>query len=160
MSVFGGILSKMFGTGDAAGKVVDNISSGIDKIWYTEEEKSDDRRQATREGNQVYMEWLRSTSGSRVARRFIAVTVTLVWCLQYVASMLVSCIAPWMTDPTTTTALMQTAEALTLNGEQGNAAFMIVLGFYFLGNKADGLFKAAVDKFTKKGLKSDVEKKP
>ena len=44
--MFGALVGKIFGTGDAAGKVVDNISNGIDKLWYTEEEKSEDKLQA------------------------------------------------------------------------------------------------------------------
>ncbi len=145
-----GFLKQMFGTGDAAEKVIDNISAGIDKIWYTDEEKSEDAAQAKREGNAVYMEWLKSTSGSRVARRFIAITVTLIWAAQYLVSLLLGMIAPWV-DLETSKALMESAKFLAQNGEQGNGAFMVILGFYFLGNKADEMFKSAVSKFTNKG---------
>lgn len=139
---------NIFGTSDAASKIVDNISSGIDKIWYTEEEKSEDVAQARREGNAVYMEWLRSTTGSRVARRFIAIIVTLIWASQYLASLLLGMIAPWV-EPEVAKSMMESAKFLSENGEQGNGAFMVILGFYFLGNKADMMFRSAVDKFTK-----------
>ena len=145
-----GFIGKLFGSDKAAASMIDNVSSGLDKLWYTEEEKSEDQAVAVKEGNEVYMEWLRSTSGSRIARRFIAIVVTIVWSLQYVASMAMNVAAPWVSDPKVVKAMMETADALSANGEQGNAAFMIVLGFYFLGNKGDALIKAAVGKFSKK----------
>ncbi|MCP4985585.1 MAG: hypothetical protein GY928_05780 [Colwellia sp.] len=145
-----GFLGKMFGTDKAAASVIDNVSNGLDKLWYTEEEKAGDKALAIKEGNQVYMEWLRSTSGSRLARRFIAVVVTITWALQYIMSLGMSMVAPWLEDPKVVEALMESSKALSENGEQGNAAFMVILGFYFLGNKADALIKGAVEKFKAK----------
>lgn len=145
-----GWIGKLFGSDKAATSLIDNISNGLDKLHYGDQEKAENRAEAVKEGNRVYMEWLSSTSGSRIARRFIAIVVTLIWAAQYAGSLLMACIAPWITDPHTTEALMQTSRVLQDNGEQGNAAFMIVLGFYFLGSKADRMFSAAVDKFSNK----------
>ena len=145
-----GWIGKLFGSDKAATSLIDNISNGLDKLHYGDQERAEDRAKAVREGNKVYMQWLQGTSGSRIARRFIAITVTLVWASQYVLSLFMSCLAPWMSDPKVTENLMSTSEVLQANGEQGNAAFMIVLGFYFLGNKADQMFEAAVNKFTSK----------
>lgn len=142
-------LGKLFGSDKAAASLIDNVSNGIDKLWYSDEEKSDDKAQALREGNQVYIEWLKSTSGSAIARRFIAIIVTLVWASQYVGSLLLSSIAPWIGDPLIVEAMMKSADVLQNNGEQGNAAFMVILSFYYLGNKGDALIQAAVGKFTK-----------
>lgn len=143
-------LGKLFGSDKAAESLINNISSGMDKIWYSEQEKAQDYQKAKSEANQVYMQWLQSTSGSSIARRFIAIVVTVVWAAQYVGSLLMASLAPWFTDTKTVEAMMETSAALSANGEQGNAAFMVVLGFYFLGNKADAMFEAAVNKFTKK----------
>lgn len=142
-------VGKLFGTDKAAASLIDNVSNGIDKIWYTDEEKSQDVIAAKKHANDVYMKWLEGTSGSRLARRFIAIAVTVVWVAQYVFSLALSAIAPW-TDPETTKLLMESANILSQNGQQGDGAFMVVLGFYFLGTKGDTLFKAAVDKFTNK----------
>jgi len=149
-------IGKLFGSDKAAKSLVDNLSSGIDKIWYTDQEKSEDKQSAIKEANQVYMQWLQSTSGSSIARRFIAIVVTIVWASQYVFSLVFSMLAPWMTDPEVVKNMMETSKALSQNGEQGNAAFMVVLGFYFLGNKADAMFTAAVEKMT--GNKSKISK--
>lgn len=145
-----GWVGKLFGTGDATSKMVDSISNGIDKIWYTEEEKAEDRAAAKREGNSVYMEWLRSTSGSRLARRYIAIMVTTTWTLQYIVALVLSCSVPWIETQATVEAINATIVSLKENGSQMDGAAMIVLGFYFLGNKADPLIEAAVGKFTGK----------
>ena len=144
-----GFIGKLLGSDKAASSLIDNVSKGIDKLYYSSEEKAEDKATALREGNQVYMEWLKATSGSALARRFIAIIVTLVWAAQYVGSLALSSLAPWMSDPLVVEAMMKSANVLQSNGEQGNAAFMIVLSFYYLGNKGDALIKAAVVKFTK-----------
>ncbi len=78
----------------------------------------------------------------------MAMVVTIVWAFQYIGSMILSAISPWVSSEVSLK-LLESANVLSSNGEQGNAAFMIVLGFYFLGNKADELISAAVGKFTK-----------
>jgi hypothetical protein len=143
-------IGKLLGSDKAAESLIDNVSKGIDKLYYSSEEQAEDKAVAVKEGNQVYIEWLKSTTGSALARRFIAITVTLVWALQYLGSLILSTLAPWMDDPDIIEAMMVSSEVLQNNGEQGNAAFMIVLSFYYLGNQGGALIQAAVDKFTKK----------
>lgn len=143
-------LGKLFGTDKAAASLVDNLSSGLDKLIYTDQEKSEDAQSAKREANQVYMQWLQSTSGSSISRRFIAIVVTIVWAAQYVGSLLMATLAPWFSDKQVVDAMMATSKALAENGDQGNAAFMCILGFYFLGNKADAMYDAAVAKMSGK----------
>lgn len=145
-------LGNMFGTASAAERVIDNVSKGIDKLWYTEEEKSEDRMKAVKEGNAVYMEWLRSTMGSRVARRFIAVVVTVLWALQWLASLILSVAAVWV-DPSLVDPMLASAEIVQTSGIEITGAMMVVLGFYFLGNKADGFIKVALEKFQGKDNK-------
>tara|TARA_B100001059_G_C17734553_1_gene528105 strand:+ start:368 stop:820 length:453 start_codon:yes stop_codon:yes gene_type:complete len=141
-----GWLGKLFGTDKAASSLIDNISRGLDKLHYSEQEKAEDRAQAVKEGNQVYMEWLKSTSGSRLARRYIAIIVTTVWVLQYIVSLVLGASTPWISDQVTVEAIHATITSLKNNGSQMDGAAMLILGFYFLGNKADALFDAAVDK--------------
>ena len=144
-----GFIGRLLGSDKAAASLIDNVSAGIDKLYYSSEEKAEDKAKALRDGNIVYMEWLKSTSGSAIARRFIAIVVTLVWAAQYVGSLALSAIAPWMTDEAVVEAMMKSSEVLQANGEQGNAAFMVILSFYYLGNKGDALIQAAVNKFSK-----------
>ncbi len=148
-------LGKLFGSDKAAEALIGNVSNGIDKLWYTEEEKAEDIREARIEGNKVYMRWLESTSGSRVARRFIAVVVTVIWAAQYAGSLLMACIAPWVSDPEVMKAVMETSRVLQENGQQGDAAFMVILAFYFaFGSSGDNLRAKAIEKFTNKSGKN------
>lgn len=147
-STIAGFVGKLFGSDTATTAFLDHVSSGVDKLYYSAEEKADDKAAAAKEANTAYIEWLKATSGSNLARRFIAVVVTLIWSSQYAFSMICSCIAPWV-DVDTARALMETAATLQANGDQGNAAFMAVLGFYMLGSHAAPMFEAATKMFTK-----------
>lgn len=148
-STIAGFVGKLFGSDTATTAFLDHVSSGVDKLYYSAEEKADDKAAAAKEANSAYISWLNATSGSNLARRFIAIVVTVVWASQYVLSMILSCIAPWVTSEATVKALMETSKLLQANGDQGNAAFMVVLGFYFLSNHAAPMFEAATKMFTK-----------
>ena len=43
-------IGKMFGSSKAGEKIIDGVTTGIDKLWYTDEEKAGDAAQAKREG--------------------------------------------------------------------------------------------------------------
>jgi hypothetical protein len=78
-----GLLSNVFGflTGgsSAAEKVVDGVTSGIDKLVFTEEEKADYRIK----GGELHLKMLEITNkestASSVARRMICVPIVWVW---------------------------------------------------------------------------------
>lgn len=69
------MLGWLFGGTDAANKTVDSISSGLDKLVYTDEEKGD----ASREGMKLWIKYQEATQPQNVARRIIAMTVGGVW---------------------------------------------------------------------------------
>ncbi len=79
-------LGKLFSSSGAGEAIVESVSSGIDKIWYTDEEKADAVATARREGYAVYMTWLQSTTGSRLARRWVALLVTGIWALEHITA--------------------------------------------------------------------------
>ena len=51
-------LGSLFGSAKAGEKIIDGVTSSIDKLWHTDEEKADDVAQARREGMTAYMAWL------------------------------------------------------------------------------------------------------
>lgn len=72
----GGFLGRLFGSGDNAGKTVDMIRDGLDKIILTAEE----RRDYEQKGAELYLEYLKTSSdGGHLARRLIGLAVTSVW---------------------------------------------------------------------------------
>lgn len=152
-NAIGGFFGKMLGTDKAAGKVVDSITKGIDKIWYTDEEKSEDKAQARREGQQVFMSWIESTSGSRVARRMIAMVVTFIWATQYFLAMALLAAVPWVDAPSTVEAMKASALSLHTSGEQIDGAMLFVLGYYFFADKSAAAVNAGVEMFKNKRSK-------
>lgn len=143
-------LGNLFGTAAAGEKLVDNISTGIDKIWYTDEEKANDFATARREGTAVYMEWLKSTSGSRLARRFIAFIVVGKWFITGLVALLIKSAIIWTADPAGISALTETASLMTAEVMNDKELVAIVLGFYFLGPAAVDGSKALLSKWASK----------
>lgn len=123
-------LGKLFGTDAAAGKVIDNISAGVDKMFYTEEEKAGDNAAARTEGFAVYMEWLRGTSGSRVARRCLALGTFAIWSIEHLTAVTMRVASVWAEDPGR---LDAAAVYLTDVATENNTLVGVVFAFYFGG---------------------------
>lgn len=144
MSWFG----KLFGTDKATASLIDNVSNGLDKLIYTDEEKAEDIAEARREGRAVVMEWLRSTSGSRIARRLIALVIVLPWTIQHLAAQVVAVAAIWSDDPDR----LEKTSKLLFEAAQGNNALVgVVLLFYFGGPAGIEMSKALVAKWVNRG---------
>lgn len=66
---------------DTVEKATDAVIRTGDAVWYTEEEKAQDRK--------YFLEWLvqfhAASSGSRLARRMIAISTSFVFLLQVIA---------------------------------------------------------------------------
>lgn len=142
-----GFLGRMFGSENAGKALIDNVSSGIDKMWYTDEEKAEDAAQAKREGMAVYMSWLESTSGSRIARRLIALMVTGIWVIEHLGSVGAGVAAVWADDPAK---LNETSRMLAEHATNNNTLVGVVLLFYFGGPAAIDASKGMIEKWTAK----------
>jgi hypothetical protein len=159
MSFFG----RLFGSSKAGEKLVSDLSSGVDKMFYTSEEKADDAAQARREGYAVYMEWLKSTTGSRIARRVIAFLITVPWAIAQGLSAILDAITPFVSGIETVKVLVDgviveklvmnsekwtlAADSLSENASQNNGLIGVVLLFYFGGPAAIDGVKGLVNKW-------------
>jgi len=142
-----GVLGSLFGTADAGKAIVEGVRNAADKLFYTDEEKAEDAAKARSEGFGVYMKWLESTSGSRLARRVIALMVTGVWFLEHLSSVVIGCYATVATD----SEKWQTVSTmLAKNATENNALVGVVLLFYFGGPAAIDGVKGLVDKWVNK----------
>ena len=139
-------LGKLFGTDKAAASLVDNLSTGLGKLVYTDQEKAEDVAKSVTEGRKVLIEWLRSTSGSNLARRLIALIVTGIWALQYVTSMLLLALVPWL--PEYSDRMRESALSLQVSGDAVSGAMMLVLGFYFAAPHLGTIVTEAVGRFS------------
>lgn len=132
---------RLFGSDKATETLIDNVSNGIDKIWYTEEEKAADKMQARREGQAVMMEWMRNSQGQNIARRLLALCITFAWLSMFLISVLLNVTAIWST-PEQATLIQQSAAIIKSAAEDITSAVMLILGFYFaapyMGKMAEG----------------------
>lgn len=85
-----GILSKLFGSKEHTSDVISMVRNAGDALVFTDEE----RAAANADYRQWYLQWLAATQPQTLARRFIAIAVTLLWC-----AMLIVAIVAWPLSP-------------------------------------------------------------
>ena len=136
-----GWLKALFPGPAAAETAITAAAKGIDKLFYTDEEKAEDRQQAKREAASMYIRWMEATSGQNRARRFIAIVVTLLWASTFACALILDVAAPWV-PAGSQEALRASSEALRGGAGDMSTPFMLVLGFYF-GQRMLDAFKGA-----------------
>ena len=130
---------NLFGSGDAIKSVVDNVASGLDKLVYTDEEKSDAAAKERTEARGMVVQWMQATQGQNLARRLISLAITAVWLGFYVLSALVYSASIFITDGTKAVELSQ---FLTSQSQGMNDAVMLILAFYFAAPHMGGIVEA------------------
>lgn len=145
---------RIFGSDKATEKLIDNVSSGLDKLWYTDEEKADDRAQARREGQTVMLEWMRNTQGQNLARRLIALSVTFMWLFMYFVSVIIDVSVIWVTDPDVAGRMVASSTALAQRSSDIVPAVMLILGFYFAAPHMGKIAETALIRFGQKNDKA------
>ena len=141
-------LGSLFGTQAAGARIVDGIAQAADKLIYTTEEKAEDAARARSEGFAVYTEWLKSTSGSRLARRMIALATVGTWVTEHLFSVALSVASVFAADPDQ---LQRASKILADNASDNNALVGVVLLFYFGGPVAMDGVKGLVNRWVNKG---------
>lgn len=152
MSFFG----KLFGSEKAMDTMVTGASNALDKLWYTDEEKADAAQQSNREIRQMVVNWMQSTQGQNLARRFIALLITSVWLLQKVVSMGLSIASVWV-DPTVSEKLIESATVINSASGDMTSAMMLILGFYFAAPHMGSIAEAALKRFGGSNLNKPKE---
>ncbi len=145
MSVIGTTLGKIFGTEKALTAIVDNVSNGIDKLIYTDEEKASDAAIDRAAARGMVINWMESSKGQNIARRCIALCIVTVWLFQYLSCMLLSIAGIWFDSPDK---FIASAKIISNSAERMNGAVMLILGFYFAAPYMGSLVKGAMDKFS------------
>ena len=141
-----GFLGKLFGSDQAASSLINNISSGLDKIYYSKQEQAEDLAEAQSEARGLLIRWLEATQGSNLARRLIALIVTGIWAIQYTTSMILLALLPWF--DTYADKMRESAISLQESGSAVGGAMMLVLGFYFAAPHLGSIVEKAMNKFS------------
>lgn len=143
----GALFGKIFGTEKALNSIVDGVSNGLDKLVYTSEEKSDDAAKDRSEARAMIVQWMETTQGQNLARRFLALMITGVWLMMYAVSTLGEMVQPWLSDPDFAQRFSASADALGDRANNMNGAMMLILAFYFAAPQMGSIAKAAISKF-------------
>lgn len=141
-----GFFGKLFGTEAALTAVVDSVSSGLDKLVYTDEEKAGDAAAAITEGRRMVVAWMDATQGQNLSRRLIALSITGVWLLMKLLAMVIGVFAVYATDPAKLIEVIKLVKDLSMDM---TSAVMLILAFYFAAPHMGGIAKAVMSKFTK-----------
>ena len=104
------LLAKIFGGGDTTKAVL----SGIDKAWFTDQEKSD-----------YLLKYLAATQPQNMARRLIAFIVVFLWALLVLIAVIAQPFMPEWSD-----------KIFYILEDVVNMPFSIIIGFYFAAHLA------------------------
>ena len=136
---------KLFGTDIAIEKTIDTVSAGLDKLYYSDEEKADDAKADRSEARQMVVQWMAATSGQNLARRLISLSITLTWLGMYVIASIGSVVSVWVSEPDR---WIKSSDMIFGYAKDLNPAVMMILGFYFAAPYMGDVAKSAMAKFS------------
>lgn len=141
---------KIFGSEKALTGIVDGVTNGIDALVYTDEEKAGDAAADRSEARKMVVGWMDATQGQNLARRLISLTITAVWLMMYLISVLVGMVAIFVNDDGVVTADKLNAVGTIAKSAamDMNPAVMLILAFYFAAPHMGDIAKAVTGKFT------------
>ena len=142
--------SKLFGTDKGIESVVNSVSNGLDALVYTDEEKSTAAAHDRSEARKMVIEWMGNTQGQNLARRLIALSLTMMWGVIHGIKTLLATYAPWADNAEQAKQIMASVAALEEATTQLNGAMMLILGFYFAAPYMGSVVEGALNKFGKK----------
>lgn len=141
---------KLFGTDQALTAVIDGVSSGLDKLVYTDEEKADAAARERSEARQMVVGWMAATQGQNLARRLIALAITGVWLLDIILAQVAGAVAIFIDE----SAKIESLAKFMMDGAmQMNNAVMLILAFYFAAPHMGDIAKAVTGRFVQSANK-------
>lgn len=112
-----GILASVFGSKKNTETIVDGAVGGLDKMFFTKEEKSE----ANQKLSEWYLKYLASTQPQNLARRLIALVIVGVWAFLVIAGVVVKYFSDSYAEY-----IFNVLVDVVMN------PFLVVIGFYFL----------------------------
>ena len=140
-------IGKLFGSDQALGKIVDTAKDLVDESFYTDQEQAEDKAKAGEAARGMVIDWVAASTGSRLARRLIAFSITGTWLAMYWLSTTLSIAAVWAEDELSLSQLQQSSAIADAAGQQMVSAVMLILGFYFAAPYMGDIASVALKKF-------------
>lgn len=120
------VIGKIFGSD----KIIDNLSKGADKVFFTKEEKAES-----------WINTLKAYEPFKIAQRLLALMITFTYLFGWILSMAFFVSSYWFDD-----AMKVATMIADYNNSTLNLTFSIIVGFYFAGGAAEGV----LNRFKKK----------
>lgn len=124
------LVSKFFGSEKALEEMVTTATNALDKTYYTEEEKAEDKAQSRSEIRKCIIDWIQTSKGQNLARRWLALMISTVWLMGYLLGYTALTIAPWVSKETGEK-LRESAEMLKEASSGMDPHVTLILAFYF-----------------------------
>lgn len=140
----GKLFGRIFGSPEATKEIITSVSAGLDVLVYTQEEKAQAAATERAAGRAIVVQWMESTSGQNLARRFLAMMITMGWLCQYGAANIFAIIAVFIDKPEK---FLKASEVMAGYANQMNGAVMLILGFYFAAPHLGAIAEKAMDRF-------------
>ena len=126
-----GILGKIFGSEKTLSKIVDGVSSGLDKLTYTSEEKAQDAAKQREKARDQVVAFMEATKGQNIARRLIAFIMVSIWSICYVTSLGMIVASVFVTGADLVERLKEGAGLIDAHISDIEYPLMLILAFYF-----------------------------
>ena len=151
-------LGRLFGSEKTTNTLIETASSGLDKMFYTDEEKAEDMAKDRSEARKMVINWLANTQGQNLARRLIALSITFAWLLIKVSGVGVSIAGVW--SDLDQDKVAATNEIIHNFSSDMTGAVMLILGFYFASPYMGKIVDTAMGSFARRNnvVEKDKEK--
>ncbi len=150
-----GLIGRLFGSDNSINKSIDLVATGLDKIFYTKEEKAEDERQARAEGAKQFLKWMEATSGQNLTRRFIALTILFSWIAWYTSGVVLRITAIWVKDPVVHAKMAEASQIAIDMGMNFNTEISLIIGFYFAAPYMDKMISPVMKNLSRRADKND-----
>jgi len=145
-------LGKIFASDKVLEQGLGLIERTADALIYTDEEKEASRTRNIEHKDKMIINWIESSKGSNIARRFIAFLVAGIWAFLFSFSWITTQAAIFMNADVERLELMREANEPFLT--QSSGAMMLVLAFYFAAPYMGGVVEGALSMFAGKKTNS------
>lgn len=121
------LLAAIFGSGENTKTVVDGAVHGLDKLFFTAEEKSE----ASARVAEWYLRYLAATQPQNLARRLIAMVIVVLWALLVVAGVVARAVEVSLSVTPTEGEELFSAFVFVVLADVVMNPFLMIMGFYF-----------------------------
>lgn len=155
-----GFLGRLFGSPKALADTAGTVVKALDGFVYTKQERAENDARTVTEARQMVIKWMETSQGQNLSRRLIALSITLVWLLLFVAGGAMAIAALWMNqEPVVVDGVAYlsdfekckaASDILDEKADIMSGAVMLILGFYFAATHVSTIVGSAMHKFSGK----------